>query len=235
MNAVIPKGQESGARNLMKRNINLDKYAGYMKDYIKKTVEFYEDHVDEYIKHTEGLQDTDWLKKFVKKLNKNSKVLDLGCAFGRDTQFFLDNKFDAYGVDLSKKLIEKAKIRVPTGKFQVASLLDLPFEDDFFDAIWCSATLLHLSKKDVPKALSEMQRVLKTKGILYLHLKEGKGEKLIEDDRYKGAIKFYSYFSKDEISTFLDKANFTIIDLELIYDNKEKYRTTGMLYIFAKK
>lgn len=46
-------------------------------------------------------------KKYLKKFN--GKVFDIGCGNGRDVVYFNKNKFNCYGVDLSKKAILKNK------------------------------------------------------------------------------------------------------------------------------
>ncbi|MFA6099043.1 MAG: class I SAM-dependent methyltransferase [Patescibacteria group bacterium] len=205
-----------------------------MKDYIKKTVNFYNQNVDGYMQKTVNLQDKPWLNKFASYLPKKAKVLDIGCGYGRDTNFFVAKNFDAYGIDLSPKMIAKAKKFSPLGKFSVMDMLKLKFDHDFFDGIWCSATLPHLNKKDAVRAIKEIKRVLKKNGAFYLNLKEGKGEKLIADSRYKNAKKFYSYYTQQEIKKILGRLKFKVIDFKLKRNPKEKYRNTGIIYLIAK-
>lgn len=203
-------------------------------DYTSKTIEFYDKNVDEYMKQTDQLQELDWLKKFSSYLAKNSKVLDLGCGYGRDCRYFVKNGFETYGVDLSSGMIKKARQEVKQAKFFVMNVLDLKFQDNFFDGIWCSATLVHLFKKNVLEALGEIYRVLKNGGTLYLNLKEGEGEKLVKDERYGGAEKFYSYFKEDEIRDLIAKSGFEMLSLKLICSEK-KYNVNSWYDLLAKK
>ena len=106
-----------------------------MKKYLKKTIEFYDKNVDEYIKNTIDLQDIDWLDKFSSYLSHGSKVLDIGCAYGRDSKYFVKNGFETYGIDLSKKMIEKAKMFEPNAEYFAMDMLDLDFQDSFFEPI----------------------------------------------------------------------------------------------------
>lgn len=206
-----------------------------MKKYLEKTIKFYDKNVDEYIKNTADLQNKDWLEKFVLHLIKNAKVLDIGCAYGRDCRYFVKNNFETYGIDLSEKMIEKAKNFELKAKFSVMDMLNLDFKDDFLDGIWCSATLLHISKADTPQAIKEFRRVMKKDGVLYLNLKYGKGEKTIKDMRYKDSEKFYSYFEEDEIKKILTDNGFSIIDFE-IKMRKEKYmQNSKSIFLIAKK
>lgn len=206
-----------------------------MKEYLKKTIEFYDTHVAEYIKKTKNLRKVEWLTKFISYLKPKEKILDIGCAFGRDTVFFVEKGFNTYGIDLSLKMIEKARELLPEAKFFVMDILDLKFNDEFFDGIWCSATLLHISKKDILKALNEVKRVLKQNGVLFFNVKEGEGERIVKDERYEGAERFYSYFTESEIKELLDKVSFQIIDFQLAHYDDEYRRDTTFIYVIAKK
>jgi ubiquinone/menaquinone biosynthesis C-methylase UbiE len=205
-----------------------------MEEYIKKTIDFYNKNIDEYFQKTMDLQDKFWLGKFISGLPQNSKVLDIGCAFGRDTKFFTDNSFDTIGIDLSENMIEKAKDFSPSSKFYVMDMQNLDFDNQSFDGVWCSAALLHLNKNDGITALKEIKRVLKKDGFLYLNLKEGIGEKVIVDERYQNSEKFYSYYQESEIKDLLSKFNFKIIDFEIKNNSQEKYRNTGIIYLIAQ-
>ncbi len=206
-----------------------------MKPYIKKTIEFYDRSVEEYIENTKNLQGRKWLEKFISYLPKKSRVLDLGCAYGRDCKFFVNKGFEAHGVDLSPKMIEKAKSLVKGASFQVMDMLDLKFPSGYFGGVWCSATLLHVKKKEVPKALSEIKHVLKKGGVLYLALKEGTGEKVIKDERYTGTEKFYSYFTENEIKEILKKNGFRTLDFQVAFYKDAYRKDAGRIYMIARK
>lgn len=206
-----------------------------MKNYIRSTIDFYDQNIDEYVANTITLHDDLWIEKFTSLLPKNGMILDIGCAFGRDVKILDKKGFNTVGIDLSTKMIEKAHSFYPEGKFRVMDMMNLDLDDSTFDGIWCSATLLHLKKKDAMKAIREMSRVLKPTGYLYLNLKEGRGEKIINDDRYKNAKKFYSYYSKEEIRKVLNGNKFFIKEIKSIIDKKDRYKNTGIIYLIAKK
>jgi len=206
-----------------------------MKDYVKSTIDFYDQNIDEYVAKTSGLHDDEWIEKFVSPLPRNGKILDVGCAFGRDVKIFDQKGFDTTGIDLSSQMIKKAQSMYSKGEFQTMDMTNLAFDNGAFDGIWCSATLLHLTKADTVKALQEMNRVLKPKGYLYLNLKKGTGEKTISDDRYDNADKFYAYYTKEEIQKLLSDSKFSTNEIKSIVDEKDQYRDTGIIYLIAQK
>ncbi len=81
--------------------------------------------------------------------NKELPVLDAGCAFGRDTAIFAENGFKTEGIDLFDGLLERAKELYPRITFQKMDVRKLEFSDESFSGIWCNATLLHLTEKDM--------------------------------------------------------------------------------------
>jgi SAM-dependent methyltransferase len=77
------------------------------------------------------------------------------------------------GVDISEKMIEWSRLRAREEKvqdkveFQVANVLDLPFEDDRFDAVIVESVLAFVDDK--PRAIRECIRVTKPGGYVGLN------------------------------------------------------------------
>jgi tRNA (uracil-5-)-methyltransferase TRM9 len=105
-------------------------------------------------------------KRYVKD---GDSILDVGCGNGRLLELFKDRKIDYLGVDISQKLIEIAKRKHPQEDFLVADNLNLPFPDNNFDKVFSVAVLHTIPSKELRrKALVELKRVLKPKGLLIL-------------------------------------------------------------------
>lgn len=93
---------------------------------------------------------------------KNKKILDAGCAKGRFSKALVKMGAKITGIDLAEEFISIAKENVPSSEFQVASITDIPFEDNTFDGVFCLEVLEHIP--DTEKAISEMIRVLRPGG-----------------------------------------------------------------------
>lgn len=94
----------------------------------------------------------------------DGKVVDIGCHSGLFTEKIIHkiSPKEIYGIDISKKSIEKAKKRIRQGKFQTGDAQNLPFEENSFDAAFCLEMIEHV---DYPgKVLQEIHRVLKKQG-----------------------------------------------------------------------
>ena len=100
------------------------------------------------------------------------KVLDLGCGLGRHAILFAKHGFDVSAVDLSpfavntlKEWTEKEKVSVNA---QVADMKKLPFENQVFDCIWSYHVVSHTDTPGFIEVISEMKRVLKPGGDVFL-------------------------------------------------------------------
>ncbi len=105
-------------------------------------------------------------------IKPNVHFLDIGCGTGwavGQAANLVDGQGLFYGVDLSPKMIEKAKsnfIGKDNFRFIQANSESIPLDDDFFDAIICTNSFHHYLHP--VKALKEMHRLLKSSGRLYL-------------------------------------------------------------------
>lgn len=108
--------------------------------------------------------------KFVKSFyHPGDRVLDLGCGPASMWPFWEKNfnKLTNFvGVDLSPKMIDEAKRLFPYGDFREGSFFNIPAEAGAFDMVIVSSALHHIADKDLPAALSEIDRVLDEHGIL---------------------------------------------------------------------
>ena len=105
-------------------------------------------------------------------IHPNVHFLEIGCGTGwavGQVANLVNGKGLFYGVDLSPKMIEKAKNNF-SGKdnfrFIQANSESIPLDDNFFNIIICTNSFHHYLNPD--KALKEMARLLKKGGKLFL-------------------------------------------------------------------
>ena len=96
------------------------------------------------------------------------RVLDLGCGTGRHTAYLLKEGFQVYGCDSSAAALEIAKRISPEVKFEKCVMTSLPYEDGSFDGIICNNVIQHGKIADIKRAISEIHRILRKGGILFL-------------------------------------------------------------------
>ncbi len=105
-------------------------------------------------------------------LTGNVRLLDLSCGTARALRYapgFVKGRGEYYGIDISSKMIEKAKEKFSGHSnisFRKANAEKLPFKSGFFDLIICTNAFHHYYNPN--KVLKEVCRVLKPKGKIYL-------------------------------------------------------------------
>src|SRR3989344_1110501 len=140
------------------------------------TLDWYQANAQSYTKGYYKYGKGSELEAFTKLIPKAGKVLDAGCAAGRDSKYLVDEGLNITGIDLVEAFITQAKRHVPKGIFLQGSFLNLPFDDEALDGVWSNASLLHFETiEEVQKALQEFHRVLKKNGALYVNVKAQMG------------------------------------------------------------
>jgi SAM-dependent methyltransferase len=105
-------------------------------------------------------------------LQKGAKIPAVGAGTGGIIPYLLEAIGPAgsiWAVDFAEEMVKigRKKFQKETRViFELASVEDLPFKDRFFDQVVCFGAFPHFEDKG--KALEEMGRVLKTRGILII-------------------------------------------------------------------
>lgn len=107
------------------------------------------------------------LKEFLTYLSKKSRVLDIGCWWGQDSRFLIENWCEVVGVDVSDEMIKLAREYTPKAEFQVWDLMLVDMKKEF-DWIWCCRVFHHISIAEQDLFLDKLNSLLKKDWILYI-------------------------------------------------------------------
>ena len=124
-------------------------------------------------KHNGGFEATDQLMSLC-HIEEAREVLNVGCGIGVGPTY-IAKRYGCHvvGVDISEKMIEWSRQRASEERvedrveFRVANVLDLPFEADRFDVVYCESVLAFVDDK--PQAIRECMRVTKSGGYVGLN------------------------------------------------------------------
>ena len=111
------------------------------------------------------------MKKYLKKVRKNDKVLDVGCGEGRLLQGIKTLNYT--GIDFSPTLLKIAKKRYPKRKFL---LKDITTKKGWkglkeYDKIFCVAVIHHLTTKEEQMfVMRQIKKHLKKDGTAYISI-----------------------------------------------------------------
>lgn len=101
-------------------------------------------------------------------VGKGTTLLDAGCGAGWSSALANEQGAAVHGIDIAEELLFFAKQHVPNGKFQVADIQVLPFEDDMFDVVFAANSLQY--SEDRIATLQEFKRVCKPNGQIIVGL-----------------------------------------------------------------
>lgn len=133
-----------------------------------KTVQKKYDRFSRFYDSLEGIFEKNIFGKWRKDLvgNLKGKILEVGVGTGKNLHYYNKNA-RVIGIDVSSKMLEKAKIKLNKLKNKNINLLQmdaqkLEFKDNSFDYAVCTFVLC--SVPDPVIALNEMKRVVKKNG-----------------------------------------------------------------------
>jgi len=143
-----------------------------------------------------GARTNDIDETFMLIQKDNPKVLEIGCGNGRDAQEILKHSDNYLGVDISEKMIELAKQKVPNGQFIVADIegFSLPTE---LDVVFAFASLIHAPKESLQKIFKAILISLNQGGAFRLSMKYAEGYMESTKIDEFGTRTYYLYSDKD--------------------------------------
>jgi SAM-dependent methyltransferase len=197
-----------------------------MENYKEETINHYNQNAKKLSEKFKDLMDLSRRNEFPKfiELLKGKKILDLGCGAGDHSLYFKEKGLDVVSIDISEKMIELCKEKGIDAK--IMDIENLQFENKTFDGIWSVTSLLHVPKSKIKDVIKKLHDILKDDGILYVCVKEGNGEGLLEHTNTK---RFFSFWQEQElIDTFKD-------NFELIENKKIQLKDTIFIEMFFKK
>ena len=175
------------------------------------------------------------IDEFLELLPTNGKILDVGCGNGVDCMYVKNKGFKIVGVDMSEKMLDIARSKYPEIEFRLGDMRSLQFDQNEFDGIIASCSLIHIPKKDIPKTLGQFTRFLKHGGAIYIQLQSGTSEEVFVDEPFKPDEKlFVNVISPDEIELLLHNAGFKIVHKHEIQSLKKEELDYTHLIVIAR-
>ena len=151
-------------------------------------------------------------------IRKGQKSLDAGCGLGRLVMHYHNEGHRIFGCDYSQIAVDKLKKSNPELEIRYGNLVDLPYEDDYFENIFVMGGFHSIEDlSDLDKAVKETVRCLKVSGHLVAEARADTLEnQLIDFISWKRGVKgskFHKWcFKEKEITRILKKQS---LDIEL--------------------
>ena len=113
-------------------------------------------------------------RRFLPHLPPGGHILDAGCGSGRDSRHFMERGFRITAFDASAEMaaLAGAYLQQPV---HTMGFMEAPWQEAF-DALWASASLLHLPYGEIAPALRHLGGTLRPGAPFYASFKYGDGE-----------------------------------------------------------
>lgn len=176
------------------------------------SVKYYERHAEAFFAETSAVDMRPLYQRFLLLLPVGAAILDAGCGSGRDLRAFREQGYRVTGFDASPSMVALAR------SFAGADVYCLSFSElvwrNEFHGIWACASLLHLSRADLPGILQQLATALVSDGILYASFKYGTAE------REKGG-RFFTDMDESQLQSLLDETgSFAPIEVWITADRR---------------
>jgi len=180
--------------------------------------------------------DRELLSCFAAAVSGNGEVCDMGCGPGHVARYLRDAGATVFGVDLSPRMLEKARQLNPDIPFREGNMMALDLPDGTVAGITAFYAIVNIPHTSLPSVFREMARVLQPRGLLLLAFHTG--DEIIHENELWGQsiLMDFFLFQPAVIRDYVEAAGFVIeqvIEREP-YSPEVEYQSRRA-YIFARK
>jgi superfamily II DNA or RNA helicase/SAM-dependent methyltransferase/SOS-response transcriptional repressor LexA len=150
-----------------------------------KNADYYDQNAGDFFRATANVDLSELYEPFLRSLRPGAHILDAGCGSGRDSRAFHTRGFTVTAFDASPELASLASAHCGF-EVQVGTFADVR-ELERYDGIWCCASLLHVSPREMPATIATLWRALRPGGTLYVSFKLGRGQRAVNGRTFTDA------------------------------------------------
>jgi ubiquinone/menaquinone biosynthesis C-methylase UbiE len=177
-----------------------------------------------YLKNRLEIQSINYLMKLIKP----SKILDVGIGPGRMAKEIKYYK-KGFGIDTSKEMLKISKKNLKNWEFKKASAFNLPFRDEFFDAIISTRFIWHFNKDDRKRIFLQIRNKLKKEGHLIFDFPNKEVKRFPLNKTEIGTKRVYTIsWNKESIQKELKENSFELLNIKgVMNDSKKLYKISN--------
>lgn len=185
----------------------------------------------------------------IRNCTLEKKILDCGAGGNNPPlAIFHQHGYETHGIDISEDQIERsaAFCRKHTIDLNIVKgdMRKLEFADESFSHVFSQNSIFHLTKADTVTAMSEMKRVLRRDGYMYVNFlsvddqrfgngeEAGPGEWMSPDG---GLDTLHSFYQYDEPDAYFENMEFVLKIKNQTNYNDGEYKMGHLEYIVKKK
>lgn len=199
-------------------------------DYVSKNTETYDVMLKffshEFSDSDQSKYERNCLDEFLLRLDRSSNVLDMACGVGKLSGYINKKGFDVEGCDLSKVLLDSARVNNPHINFIQDDIRNY-FPQKKFNAVVLSYCLFHFTEEDIKRILNNIYIFTSDHAVVHIVVYIGDGyegfikdpinedediKKLVDNERNGRPFETYvNLMSEEQFCDLIKACNYEIV------------------------
>lgn len=165
---------------------------------------------------SQALMERSWLEKFTALINKQGRVLDIGCGNGRPiAEFLIQQGYQLTGADGAEAMLASARQRFPQQHWLQADMRQLELNDTF-DGLIAWDSFFHLTREDQRRMLPVFSRHAHPGSVLMFTSGTSNG---IAMGEFEGEPLYHASLAPEEYHQLLVENGFRVV--EVVFEDPE--------------
>ena len=202
----------------------VQKYFKYIKRIIKSKLHNFQNRIywtKYYKSHRENAQPSPFAQYCFRKycsLNKNAKILELGCGNGRDSIFFMKQGLNVLGLDIVREQLKYLRKKYVSSNNVTFYCTDFTAyaKPEFYDYIYSRFTIHVITEEQETLTLENCYKNLKKNGLLFIEVRSIKDEMFAKSNKIsstEGKTDHYRRFAVfDKLIEKITMCGFEIVE-----------------------
>lgn len=179
--------------------------------------------------------DRQLLDRFADMVRGGGPVCDLGCGPGHLARYLSERQVNVFGIDISEKMVEQARLLNPHIEFRQGDMLALDSDDESWGAAVAFYSIINIAREDVAAALREVNRVTRSGGPLLLAFHIGDETLRMEEWWGEQVNVEFNFYHPAEVESYLEQSGFAVEEVIEREPYKDVEYASRRAYIFARK
>ena len=124
-----------------------------------------------YYKNNKKIKESSFARFAIKKIDKNSKIIDIGCGNGRDSFFFSKNNLNVTAIDISKNAIKNNSLKSNKNLKFLKFDIGKNTMSKKFDVIYCRFFVHAISEKNENKLITLIKKIKKKNTLAFFEFR----------------------------------------------------------------